>query len=162
MKTTKPSIWIIPTEPLLTELKNLIVKYADDFKSPKFTPHLTLLGEVDNPEKIKELVDKIHNFNVLVKEVTYSDKYFQCVFALVEKSEPLMNANKLAREIFQRQNDPEFTPHISLIYGTVDKTIKKQICEELGSIDTSFSVDKIYLVSPGEPEKWEIIEEYEI
>ncbi len=39
----KYSIWIIPSEPLKSTLKEVVVRLAEELEGPKFEPHMTLL-----------------------------------------------------------------------------------------------------------------------
>ena len=40
------SIWMLPEEPLLTDLSKRIKRFADANGTPSFIPHVTLVGDI--------------------------------------------------------------------------------------------------------------------
>jgi hypothetical protein len=69
-----------------------------------------------------------------------------------------MEANLKARKIFNRQQDPKYMPHLSLMYGNFSPIIfspiiKEEIIDSMGrEFDISFEVGSISLFpTNGEP-----------
>jgi len=79
-----------------------------------------------------------------------------------------MDANALAREFFpERNSDPEYTPHLSLVYGDFGLEEKKtKLIPEIESLlekntaeTTSFQVDSIEVWSTqGDVKDWYLVE----
>ncbi|AKM79211.1 MAG: 2 3 cyclic phosphodiesterase [Candidatus Beckwithbacteria bacterium GW2011_GWB1_47_15] len=114
------SVWIVPRE-LSRPLKATIDRLAEEYKSPKFEPHLTLLSQVEGEkeemiDKAKKLAAELSPFDLSLGEVAMSTTYYQCVFVRVRPTAKLIEANLKAKEIFKLENDV-FMPHISLAYG---------------------------------------------
>lgn len=57
--------------------------------------------------------------------------FFQCVFALMNRTEPLLAANRAARDVFGRHDDPDFMPHLSIVYGDLAEEAKSAAIREL-------------------------------
>lgn len=60
----KYSIWVIPPEPIYSQLKTIIDDLAGEFDGPTFEPHMTLVGDIDKDvseleKKLKELSKNI-------------------------------------------------------------------------------------------------------
>ena len=75
-----------------------------------------------------------------------------------------MKANQKAREIFQRQEDPPFMPHISLLYGNLPQAIKEKAIQEIkDELSLEFSVQDIHLVASSSRipvEDWEYVKKF--
>jgi 2'-5' RNA ligase len=81
-----------------------------------------------------------------------------------EATSALAAANWQAREIFGRQQDPDFMPHLSLLYGNFDAATKEQIIASIGpAFNQSFPVAAIHLFSTsGEPKDWFLAQSFEL
>ena len=73
-----------------------------------------------------------------------------------------MEMNKYAQELFSTNNP--YIPHMSVIYGDIDPTTKKEILDSIDLLtiqSLAFNVDSIFLCKAfGTCDEWEII--YEI
>lgn len=62
----------------------------------------------------------------------------------VEETDDVMKANIRARKIFDRQNDPKYLPHLSLVYGNFSSSKKEEILSKIGrDFTTSFQVNRL-------------------
>ncbi len=161
------SLWLIPSNDVYRRLTETISQLSRKYSTPKFEPHITLIGEVDDIEE--ELVSKtgqlasISNpFTVKLTYVDYLDQYFRCIFLRVEETDDLMMANNKARETFGRQQDPKFMPHLSLMYGNFSSELKQQVIVEIGrNFNLSFDINSVHLFSTdGEPKDWYRVREF--
>jgi 2'-5' RNA ligase len=163
MKSIGSSIWLQPTGKTKLRFEKIIKELSRKFNAPVFQPHVTLLGDIINQEvmgKIERLSKVIKSFNIRLNKIDFLDEYFRCVFVRAVVSEELLNANSLARKLFNRQEDPEFMPHMSLLYGHYPIELKKNIISEL-TIDVEFPVEYLYLMDcSGEPAEWFLIKKY--
>ncbi len=56
------SIWIIPPEPIFSQLSKTVNELSSRYACPVFEPHLTLLGNIDHKlSNIEQVVEKIAN-----------------------------------------------------------------------------------------------------
>lgn len=159
------SLWITPETKLQNNLKQIVDSLADKYGSPKFEPHMTLLGDVEIDldtmvKKTKSLASKLTPFQVELGPVSFSTTYFQSVFVRVKANAQLMQANLTAKEIFGQENNV-FMPHISLLYGDQDMQLREKAASkiQLPSIQ-SFKVDQIVITpSTKDPAEWEHLAE---
>jgi 2'-5' RNA ligase len=146
------------------ELQKLIADLCAKYRTPKFQPHITLIGELDLPEttvatRTRELAGEIEPFKIKLDEVTYLDEYFRCLFIKVQKSRSLMDANSAARALFDTEETEEYMPHLSLVYGDLTRQMKQNIIRAIGGkIDVAFLVEEIHLYyTGGQPRDWHCV-----
>jgi 2'-5' RNA ligase len=151
----------MPSGEINDELRQTISKLSLQYATPMFPPHVTLLGTLSGEEKhlssqTQRLAARIRPFQVTLTTVDYLDEYFRCLFLRAEATPTLLEADRAARIIFHREQDPIFLPHLSLMYGNFDIETKKQIVESIGhEFNRSFWVRHLRLFSTtGEPKDW--------
>jgi 2'-5' RNA ligase len=168
MVTTKGySLWLMPSGKTYDKLSNLISGLSKRFSTPVFEPHVTLIGEVEEPKeevisKTRQLAKTIQPYVIKLTKAGYLDEYFRCIFIHAEESEDVVRANYLARKIFNRPNDPRYMPHLSLMYGEFTESIKHKIIAEIDKdIYLNFEAKSIFLYSTkGEVKDWTKTEEF--
>jgi 2'-5' RNA ligase len=166
------SIWLMPEGDVLDKFSKLIIKISDKYNSPKYKPHVTLLGGLvgftkeEVMSKASELAESIEPFKITLTEVTYPtsypndhEAYYRSLYILAERAEPLMEANELARKMFGREGDLPFNPHLSIMYGPFPAETKEEIISKVGrEFNVSFEVNGIYVWSDkGLPHEWKLI-----
>lgn len=127
------SLWLIPNEASRRAYQKIISETASDLGTLDFKPHITLVAaimtsEADVVERTKALAQELSPIQFEFDSMSQKDAYFQCVFAKYQKTQQVMSANALARDYFpERRSDPEYMPHLSLVYGyfTEDEKIKR-------------------------------------
>jgi len=168
-KNKEYSIWIIPPNDVYHMLSNLIIRLAKQYSTPVFDPHITLLGDIALPEdfvvsRTNELARKIRPFNVTLTTIGYLDDFFRSLFIEVAQTKELMEANWQARKLFKRGYDPEYFPHLSLMYGDIEPQVKERIIAEIGRyFNIKFSVASIHIAlasSKIDPKEWRILTEF--
>jgi 2'-5' RNA ligase len=95
---------------------------ASQFKTPPFVPHVTLLAGFEEPveeviAKTKMIATTLRPYRFKVERIAVKPLFFQCIYALMEKSEDVMHANSIARKFLGREHEPSYMPHLSLVYG---------------------------------------------
>ena len=161
------SIWLIPAGGVYQKLSEIISQLSEKYSAPNFEPHITLLGNLIGPEedlisKTLKLTAQLKPFKINLKKADYLDEYFKCLFIRAEKTKELIRANNIAREAFNFKPDPEYMPHLSLMYGDLSSKTKEEILADLGKeFDLSFEVRSIHLFSTtGEVKDWYRIKEF--
>ncbi len=157
----------MPSGNIHAELRELIAQLSQRYAGPVFPPHLTLLGNLSGSEKeliiqTQALAARTRPFPVILTTAGYLSEYFQCVFLQAEATSALLEANRLARNLFQLRQDPEFAPHLSLLYGIINTRTKQQIIASIGpEFPRSFMVHTVYLFSTaGDPKDWRQVEQF--
>lgn len=146
------------------DLERLITKLSMQYATQRFEPHVTLIGEIAIREqeaitKTQCLAKKLRPFTISLTEVACLGEYFRCVFIKAQKTAKLMNANLTARALFKQDNDEVYIPHLSLIYGDLIPSVKKQIIKKIGQrSNVNFIANRITLYyTNGQPQSWHAI-----
>ena len=167
MKAKGYSLWLVPSGSAYYALKEEIKKFSDKFKTPVFEPHITLLGEIEEEkdEIIKKaftLTSRIKSFEVELNDICSGENYFQKLFYLTNKPKELILANEKAKEIFKRQNDPLYIPHVSLLYSLSAKP-KDFVKKIPKNISLKFNVNYLVLIDAnGFVNDWHKIKEFSL
>ncbi|OGZ35116.1 MAG: hypothetical protein A3A94_00525 [Candidatus Portnoybacteria bacterium RIFCSPLOWO2_01_FULL_43_11] len=153
------SIWIIPPEPIFSQLKNVIKKLSVKYDSPIFEPHMTLLGNINQSlpgieQKITELASYVNRLELSLGPISFSTTYFQSVFVRVNSTARLTQLNLDVKKLFNMENNV-FMPHISLLYGNHDMTIREKAASEVQLPLSSFVANE-FIVAPStsDPNQW--------
>jgi 2'-5' RNA ligase len=147
------SIWLMPSGETYRQLSGLIFRLSQQYASPNFEPHVTLLGGLMGTEE--ELVSKtlqlaalLRPFTVELDQVEYLDEYFRSLFVRVKETRAIMEANKQARLVLGHKGGPAYMPHMSLMYGDKSPDLKEEIIDRIGrKFEHKFPVTDIYLFS---------------
>ncbi|KAK9721651.1 hypothetical protein K7432_003243 [Basidiobolus ranarum] len=175
------SLWLSPSPDLPVNglLQTLITKASESLNSPNFQPHVTLLGAIEATaeEVIKntqELVTKLQATSIHLEfdQIAVGDAYFQSVLWKVannENTKVLREVNQLARKFFDKEKEPIFYPHLSLVYGDFTHEQRLAIRDRIllgdfGNLNEQenldFQVDRILIVdTEGKPHEWKLIAE---
>jgi 2'-5' RNA ligase len=155
------SIWLMPEGDVLNKFSKLIIEISDEYNSPQYQPHVTLLGDLvgfakeEVITKASELAESIKPFTITLTEVTYPtsypndlEAYYRSLYILAKRTEPLMKANELARKMFGREGDRPYNPHLSILYGPFPAETKEEIISKVGrDFNVDFEVSNIYVWS---------------
>jgi 2'-5' RNA ligase len=167
MKAKGYSIWLIPTGEIYQKLSKIISQLSRKHSAPNFEPHVTLIGDLLGSEKeiidkTSELAKSLEPFEIKLNKAGYLDNYWRCLFIQAEKTKELIQANKITKKIFNRTSDPEYFPHLSLMYGDFSSKTKEEILADLGKeFDTSFEIKSLHLISTtGEVKDWYRVREF--
>ena len=163
----KYSLWLMPGADVYNKLSSLIIRLSRKYRTPVFEPHVTLIGELTEPEdeiitKTQVLAARIMPYTITLTHVEFLNEYFRCLFIKVQETEEIIEANAKARETFCRTHDPKHMPHLSLMYGNLEPGKKKEIVKDIGKeLHLSFEANSIHLFSnTGDLKEWYRIKEF--
>lgn len=166
------SLWVCPTGDAKQAYSEIIGNMSQELGTYHFTPHITLVAAImtsreDVVQRTKDLAAKLTPYEFQFDSLSHKDRYFQCVFAKMKLTQEVLNANKIAREVFsERHTDPPYMPHLSLVYGEFTQTIKEakiiptmeQQMTQKASSTMSFTVDSIEVWSTqGDVADWYLV-----
>ena len=129
------ALWVVPGGTAYHSLKNQISELSKEYNTVDFEPHVTIIGGLAGEEN--KLVSKMEElasappFEISLNKIGDSDEYFKCIFLECERNKELMDLNRKARVIFNHLKDPEFKPHLSLLYAELKPELIKKIVDEL-------------------------------
>jgi 2'-5' RNA ligase len=155
------AIWLIPEEPARARLAEIIDRLSEEYHSPRFNPHLTLVHPipVDSIEdRLTMLAEQTGDLELWPEEVATGDDFYHCVFVPVVLTERLIGTRQTAERVFSVPATP-FLPHMSLIYADVEPRERLKIARGAGfSRPGPIRVAAIEAVDVSGPvEKWRVI-----
>ncbi|KAJ2399256.1 hypothetical protein GGI23_002762 [Coemansia sp. RSA 2559] len=175
----KYSLWLCPSGDSNSQvlLNEIITECSKPLGAPHFHPHITLFSPVfansdsDALTQVREYIVKLHSeldkdalsagIPFRASKVAIGGKYYQCVLLEEQGSAVLAQANAIARQHWNANNQPDFYPHASLVYGDYSKSKRKQIAADViamlpGDIEQlSFFTSEIRVVQTEGPcEQW--------
>ena len=160
---TRFHLWLMPTGEPYDRLVDVINHLSQKHGGPLFEPHVTLLGGMEGEgEEIchntMRLAQGLRPFEVQLRKPGYQDSYFRCLYLHVQETPSLMEAHAQARNILNQQEELQFQPHLSLLYGTYAADLKEHMIESLDShAGVVFEATAVHVIKAAhyQPNDWE-------
>ena len=136
---TRHSLWLVPEQPERRHLQNLIDQLSSRLDSPKFCPHITVLGDIAvSAEHLfraaKPLAESTACLRLEIKRLETGSSYFQSLFLRIDDKGSLRQMHQQAAFMFPNSNIPTtYLPHISLAYGHFSRDQIEQAKEIIGA-----------------------------
>ena len=163
------ALWLMPEEPAFSLLAGEISRLSQECSTPRFDPHVTLLGGITVAEaealaSTVPLAESLKPFGLELGEIGYLEDYFRCLFVRVIPTDSLINANQTAREVFRLPNEPPYMPHLSLVYGKLQMEKKKVIAARCGFLSgRALEIRHLTLFRvTGTPDEWKCVEKFRL
>lgn len=124
------SIWLMPSEPDAALLRGIIIDLARRFGTPQFEPHLTLAGDLHNAPSVHvplldELAAVCAAFAQPIDDVVLTEAYFRAFYAAFGETTELRRLKERCVAVVGGTRKG-FTPHVSLLYGSLPKSQKEE------------------------------------
>ena len=155
------SLWLVPEGTAGERLAETVRSLGARYHGPVFPPHVTLVGSFSGDravlmERSRQTAAALKPLTVHLGRLDFTDTYFRDLFVHAGPRSTLYNAHKLACEILGVKSAPDFTPHLSLLYGNHPAKLKRQIVTELrGRLAVQFKVRRLCLYNTsGDVENW--------
>jgi 2'-5' RNA ligase len=159
------SLWLVPRGTAHLKLSEIIRALSERYGTPRFAPHVTLLGQTLKPRReiiaiTREVASEHEAIPIKLMQPAYTSDYFRSLFIEAEPSNALLAARKLAVERFGLSAKYDFRPHLSLLYGDLCEAQKQAIIANLGNnFPRRFFAESIDVyVTEGRPEQWRLVE----
>jgi hypothetical protein len=163
------ALWLIPGEPHRTRLADLIGDLGRRCGTPRFAPHITLLGGITGTvvalaTKTAVLADTLPPLDVRLTDIDCGTSYFHSLFALAEPEAVLVTMRREAQRVFEIDPGRDHRPHLSLFYGEPEMGTKEQIRQTLGGrLDMTLRLDRVGLYRiEGAPSAWHAVAEFRL
>jgi len=178
------SIWLVPTGPARLRLRGQIEALSKKHGTPDFEPHVTLVGLGAVPPesgeglegRIARLAGALRPFDVHLREVGQLDAFFRSLFVKVEPTPDVMRAGEMGRRLFKEVHqkepaDPEYFPHLSLLYSDLAADEKQKIIsteladlgvrDDRSPINIAFEVSKLEIrdTATRDTRNWRLLRE---
>ena len=129
------AIWLVPPTTRRAEYATFIDAFADQFGTPRFVPHVTLLTNVrftgDDARRhiearLTELADACRRVELRAQGLAIRDEYYRALVVELEYTAELHHARDAAERLFGSKSPDPFEPHLSLIYGELPRATKEE------------------------------------
>jgi hypothetical protein len=152
--TVRGSLWLRPLPPFVEGIQAVSKRLATRTQQRAAPPHVTLLNGIALPAArarwaLQALAAQMTPLTIVLGELDgRADEEFRCFFAEAGPREDLTVMHHLAREIFGVAEPRPFEPHLSLLYGYLDPSLRRQLAIELGGrLNISFQAGSVHFVN---------------
>lgn len=163
------SIWLTPDASTVLGIQQTIDTLSARFNSPVFQPHVTLIGKLGGDHQrvfdtFNTLIKGIKPFVLHAEAIDYQDVFFRSMFYKISETDDLMEMNQLARELYSRDSDPTYFPHLSLLYSDVSESEKRTAVLDLAiEIPAEIPITGIELIqTQGQVSEWSMVKRVEL
>jgi 2'-5' RNA ligase len=146
------ALWLLPDPVATHSFAGLINDLSNRYEGPRFVPHVTLLGRLTGPEDVlaettEQLAQQIQTLTLRPQGIAGEAYYFRCFYVKLEKSEQLLQAHERASNTFGNGYASGYLPHLSLVYGHLQRTEKTSRRSEVeDKLPPDFVTDRLQLV----------------
>lgn len=153
---------------MFSRLTREVARLSRQMSTPRFEPHITLLGRIMLPEgkvleRSKQLAGLLRPSRIELADIDHLDEFFRCVFVNVRQGKAILKARQAAYRVFARQWAP-YMPHVSLVYGNLPADRRKEIAKGLSLLPgQAFYVRKMALYRVHGPvRQWKCVETFDL
>lgn len=172
MKAECYSVWLMPEAIWGLEFQAIVDDLASRFSTPRFQPHLTLIGgqPFDREDLRRRLVPAVTGVAPLsrpILDVVTGDAFFRSFYALFGVEGGLGDLRRQVNVAVLGADPGNFMPHVSLLYGAVAPEPKAAAAAEIRAALAGRTVafDRIEIVRSGDDvpvEDWERVVAFEL
>lgn len=163
MTHTRYSIWLMPPAALRERFAELIDALSRRLGTPRFEPHITLAAPraVTDAQALSEaqrLATRLAPVPLRFNGIDHTDAYFRCLFLRAVKTPEILAAHRRACAELGEPIEADYMPHLSLVYGEIDRAEKEKMIADVGArFPAEFVADGIAVCSVvGPPDAWPI------
>jgi cyclic phosphodiesterase-like protein len=161
------SVWLVPAGAPARRLRALVDRLARRCGSPRFDPHVTLLGGLRlDPAAARPALERlaaaIAGRGRLVVRLGGADSeapYFRAVFVSVVLDRRLLATRRAAVRLLGPGRKAGFRPHLSVLYGRLPPSLRRRIVVEIGDrMDGLLRIARLDLVRTGrDVRRWRLL-----
>ena len=154
------ALWLLPEDAVSVRLAALIDDLARGYGGPRFLPHVTLVAGIELPvaeirARARILARGIPPPAVTLGRAACRAERYKALFVEVEGSD-LRGTHVRAGAAMGVAHDPDYLPHLSLVYGDFAAVVKEAMLDRVGRRwGERCTLDRLVVVSlEGPPESW--------
>lgn len=138
MDSLSYSLWIIPPEHITNQISVMQKRIRDILGGPEIIPHLTIAGGIwtsrnNFDSAFRESLEHYRVSTIECSRLELSDAFFRALYLTASVGTSVYKTRSNIYDTLET-SEPEFVPHISLYYGSVDRRDKIQAKEQLGEL----------------------------
>ena len=159
------STWLIPDHRYRSQYKSIISEYSKKYSTKAFDPHVTLFGRLSIDPKstfnfFQELVSDQKSFELGIVGLATGKPPWMSFYIALEKNSVIKRFQNKIDRFFAIYRDYEFTPHLSLAYGSID--IDSNNLEKI-SLDEKIGFSSVALVYTSDNiDEWKLIKKFNL
>ncbi len=172
MKAECYSVWLMPDAAWGREFQAIVDDLASRFSTPRFRPHLTLIGgqPFDREDLKRRLAPAVTGAAPLsrpILDVITGEAVFRSFYALFGVEGGLGDLRRQVNVAVPGSDPGQFMPHVSLLYGAVAPKPKAAAAAEIRAALAGRTVtfDRVEIVRSGDDvpiEDWETVAAFEL
>ena len=167
MKAEWYSVWLMPDETWGREFAAIVDDLAQRFSTPRFQPHLTLIGgqpfdREDLKRRLAPAMAGVAPVSRSILDVVTGDAFFRSFYALFDAEGGFGDLRRQVNVAVLGDDPGNFMPHVSLLYGAVEAEPKAAAAAQVRSalVGRTVTFDRIEIVRSGDYvpiEDWESV-----
>ncbi len=152
MSASYYSFWLVPQEPDLANFQGIINTLAECFGTVPFCPHVTLYSgalppSVEVGRLLETVLQPVEPVELAIANLTYEPRFSKTLFVQLNQTPLLVQlVNRLVSAIPDAQLPP-LDPHLSLLYHSLDNTIKQGLAEKITLTRPSIWFDQVQAIA---------------
>ena len=163
MKLAGLSLWLVPEPKARRRLGATITRLARRLGTPRFAPHVTLIGGLRRPLReigavAAGLARSTAPLELRPARVGERPHFYRSVFLAFEKSEALGRLRARARKALGPARR-RFFAHLSLVYGDLDARTRRRLVAKLARESRApIRFARLQVMrTEGEPREWRLV-----
>lgn len=172
MKAEVYSVWLMPDALWRREFGEIVAELAGRFGTPRFVPHLTLIGgrpfdRADLSRRVAGALPDTAPMTAPILDVVIGDAYFRSFYALFAADGGLLDLRQRTWRAALGDAPNDFMPHVSLLYGAVDAGPKAAAAAEMRARlkGRTARFDRVEIVRSGDDvpiAEWETVDVFSL
>ncbi len=160
------AVWLIPEKKQATYLSGIITYFAQEYESPVFKPHCTLIsGKTADINAVKAIVAEVSRsvskITMITADITCTDFFFRALAINLSVTSRLEQVFTGFRTAIPDNHSESLTPHISLLYKNLDESERAMLADTEVPLDR-ITFDALKLVRPTDREReWYAVESWQ-
>ncbi len=157
MKAEWYSVWLMPDAAWGLEFQAIVDDLASRFSTPRFQPHLTLIGgqpfdREDLKHRLASAVAGVAPLSRPILDVVTGDAFFRSFYALFGVEGGLGDLRRQVNVAVLGADPGSFMPHVSLLYGEAEPGAKAAAAAEIRAalVGRTVTFDRIEIVRSGD------------
>ena len=144
------SYWLVPAEPMRTDIQKLVERLATQFDAVPFEPHVTIYsGKSDENEvrrNVEIVVNRFRPMPLVARSLEFSPVLRKTLFMQFEPSSALQSISDTIKENSRDPADYQLDPHMSFLYQFLPDTVLSKLAEEIALPKGRYDFDTVQVI----------------
>jgi sulfur relay (sulfurtransferase) DsrC/TusE family protein len=162
------SFWLLPAEPLRTQLRSIIRQLAMKHGASEFEPHVSLSCAPSDDDQTRiigcEIASLFSPVELTPVKLDYTSEYTKTLFIQFQASEAARRLSDAIKDRSAETSNYVLNPHLSLLYKTMPKAAQDEACRLLNVPKGTYFFDRLQaietelpLTEPEQIKRWRVV-----